>query len=66
MSHFLGMISPPILLLGMPGLVVAALPSVARLDGAGGTAWMPCGSRSFRSSALSWFIGTWIPFELLA
>jgi predicted membrane-bound dolichyl-phosphate-mannose-protein mannosyltransferase len=52
-SHFLGVISPPILLLALPGLALAA--------------W-----RARRTAtdldilALAWFLGTFVPFELLS
>jgi hypothetical protein len=49
--HFLGMISPPILLLALPGLVVAA--------------WTLGRTRAdVPLVALAWFVGTWLPFEL--
>ena len=56
-AHFLGMISPAILLVGLPGLATAA--------------WRALGPR--RSSAsdvellgLAWFAGTFVPFVLLS
>jgi dolichyl-phosphate-mannose-protein mannosyltransferase len=56
-AHFLGMISPPILLIGLPGLGVAAWGAARR------------GRR--RASvvellALAWFAGTFLPFVLLS
>jgi predicted membrane-bound dolichyl-phosphate-mannose-protein mannosyltransferase len=51
--HFLGFISPPIMLAAIPGLVVAAWTlRRARTD-------VPL-------VALAWFMGTWLPFELLS
>jgi dolichyl-phosphate-mannose-protein mannosyltransferase len=52
-AHFLGMISPPILLLAVPALALA-LPLSARLQNDVG------------ALALAWFIGTFVPFELLS
>ena len=52
-SHFLGVVSPPILLLALPALVLAALSarrSATELD----------------VLALAWSVGTWLPFELLS
>ncbi len=60
-THFLGLISPPILVLAIPALVAAAL-GVAR--SAAGRA-LP-GDSVVGSLALAWFIGTWVPFELLS
>ena len=59
-SHFLGMISPPILLLALPGWC-------SRLLGrcAGGAGCRPRGPR-WRLVGLAWFIGTWAPFALLS
>jgi predicted membrane-bound dolichyl-phosphate-mannose-protein mannosyltransferase len=57
--HFLGMISPPILLLAIPSMVFATLGALAR-------------GRRFRSTdevgivGLAWFLGTWLPFVLLS
>ena len=52
-AHFLGMISPPIMLLALPALAFA-LPRGARLGNDVG------------AIALAWFIGTFLPFELLS
>jgi predicted membrane-bound dolichyl-phosphate-mannose-protein mannosyltransferase len=53
-AHFLGMISPPVMLLAIPALILAAVRfrtgSLRELDVLG----------------LAWFAGTWIPFELLS
>ena len=63
-AHFLGMISPPILLLALPGLLLVALGMARSLP------------RRVRRVAprpspvatvgLAWFIGTFVPFELLS
>ncbi len=60
-THFLGMISPPIMLLAVPALVVAGV-EAARLAAGGGTG-RDC---ELGLLGLSWFIGTWLPFELLS
>jgi 4-amino-4-deoxy-L-arabinose transferase-like glycosyltransferase len=57
--HFLGMISPPILLLGLPGLVVAAV----------GVLHRPLREPDPSSDevgvvGLAWFLGTYLPFVL--
>jgi hypothetical protein len=61
--HFLGLISPPILLAGLLGLLVAAfglsrpiLRSPRR----------PTGSMGVPLLALSWFLGTYVPFLALS
>jgi predicted membrane-bound dolichyl-phosphate-mannose-protein mannosyltransferase len=55
--HFLGLISPPILLVGVPALVVAAVVALRR-PGAG--------DRDVAVLAVSWFLGTFLPFLLLS
>jgi len=62
--HFLGMISPPIMLLALPGLLLAAL-GMARS--------LPRRLRRFAprpgpvaTVGLAWFIGTFVPFEVLS
>jgi hypothetical protein len=53
--HFLGFISPPILLFGLIGLVVALVTLIRRrTNRIGGVAVL----------AVAWFAATWIPFEL--
>ncbi len=52
--HFLGMASPPIMLLLLPGLLVAAR-TLLRFSG-----------EDTPLLALAWFAGTWLPFELLS
>ena len=60
--HFLGMISPPIMLAAVPGLVLAAW-SLWR-------GWSPAPSADSAAGlpllAVAWFLGTWLPFELLS
>jgi dolichyl-phosphate-mannose-protein mannosyltransferase len=57
--HFLGMISPPILLLGLPGLLIAAVGVVRpRLRGSG------AGLSDVGVVGLAWFVGTYLPFVL--
>jgi 4-amino-4-deoxy-L-arabinose transferase-like glycosyltransferase len=63
-SKFIGMISPPILLAGLVGLVIGAwrLIRLPRLNGARrvrGDAQLP-------ALGLSWFLGTWTPFAVLS
>jgi predicted membrane-bound dolichyl-phosphate-mannose-protein mannosyltransferase len=55
--HFLGLISPPILLVGVPALVVAAVVAFRR-SGAG--------DGDVAVLAVSWFLGTFLPFLLLS
>jgi 4-amino-4-deoxy-L-arabinose transferase-like glycosyltransferase len=55
--HFLGMISPPIMLLALPGLVFAGWRLWRGRAGAPPT---------LAAVALAWFIGAWAPFELLS
>jgi dolichyl-phosphate-mannose--protein O-mannosyl transferase len=67
-AHFLGMISPPIMLVGIPGLVIAGW-RLWRWRSAPAPA--PAGdefavSPTLAALAISWFIGTWAPFELLS
>jgi hypothetical protein len=54
-AHFLGMISPPIMLLALPALFVAAWRIVR-----GGT------QSEIAIVAVAWFVGTFLPFELLS
>jgi predicted membrane-bound dolichyl-phosphate-mannose-protein mannosyltransferase len=53
--HFLGMISPPILLAGLLGLIVALAATVRRSCS---------GLSSLGALALAWFLATFLPFEL--
>lgn len=55
-AHFLGLISPPVLVFGLPGLIVAAIALVVarrRTD-------------EVELTALAWFLGTFMPFVLLS
>jgi Dolichyl-phosphate-mannose-protein mannosyltransferase len=54
--HFLGMISPPILVVGLPALLVTAW-LIARRPGPYTELGLP---------AIAWFAATWIPFELFS
>ena len=55
--HFLGLISPPILLLALPALVLAAIHV---------STW-PSGERFVLPAfAIAWFAGTYLPFVLLS
>jgi predicted membrane-bound dolichyl-phosphate-mannose-protein mannosyltransferase len=56
--HFLGMISPPILLLGLPGLLVS-LVSVVRRPAR--DSWWWAGDE-VGVVGLAWFLGTYLPF----
>jgi len=56
-AHFLGMINPAILLVGLPGLATAAWRS-ARRDRSGPS--------DVELLGLSWFAGTFVPFVLLS
>lgn len=51
--HFLGLISPPILLFAIPGLALAAWATWRRRAPVAGV-------------ALAWFLGTWMPFVALS
>jgi len=51
--HFLGLISPPILLLAVPALVLAGVAAWRGRAPAGGV-------------AVAWFLGTWLPFAALS
>ncbi len=64
-AHFLGMISPPILLLGLCGLVVAGVALWRRWRGAR-TAEDGAAESELVPLSLAWLLGTFIPFELLS
>jgi dolichyl-phosphate-mannose--protein O-mannosyl transferase len=55
--HFLGLISPPILLVGVPALVVAAVVLLRRPRAR---------DRELAVVAVAWFLGTFVPFLLLS
>jgi 4-amino-4-deoxy-L-arabinose transferase-like glycosyltransferase len=66
--HFLGMISPPIMLAAVPGVALAAWSlwrgwavrrSPEPVPAAGSDVGLPL-------LAVAWFVGTWLPFELLS
>jgi hypothetical protein len=59
--HFLGMVSPPILALVVPGLVLAVLAVTGRRS-AGAAAR----SGAVPALGLAWFVGTFVPFEVLS
>jgi hypothetical protein len=73
-AHFLGMISPAILLVGLPGLAVAAwrvFGGGARLRRPHGRLQHPLGRGKSGSGdvellGLAWFAGTFLPFVLLS
>ncbi|MBV9048210.1 MAG: hypothetical protein JOY58_08070, partial [Solirubrobacterales bacterium] len=52
-AHFIGMISPPIMLLALPALALALPGAVQARNDVG-------------VIALAWFVGTFVPFELLS
>jgi Dolichyl-phosphate-mannose-protein mannosyltransferase len=62
--HFLGMISPPILLAGLGGLVVAAVGVWRRR--AGGLDRDEPVTSELAPVGLAWFLGTFVPFELFS
>jgi predicted membrane-bound dolichyl-phosphate-mannose-protein mannosyltransferase len=66
-SLFLGMISPPIMLLAIPALGFSAYRFV-RLRRGGGAAAGVARADDVQMAVLgvAWFIGTWLPFELLS
>ncbi|HEY1591813.1 MAG TPA: glycosyltransferase family 39 protein [Solirubrobacteraceae bacterium] len=55
--HFLGLISPPILLIGIPALVFAAVIAVRR---------PPARDGELAMLAVAWFLGTFVPFLLFS
>ncbi len=55
--HFLGLISPPILLVALPALGVAAWVALRRAAAA---------DRELAVVAVAWFLGTFVPFLLLS
>jgi len=69
-SHFLGMISPPILLLGIPGLGLALWGVIADRRRRTASLREPVRQTStsgeVRIVALAWFLGTFLPFVALS
>ena len=62
--HFLGLISPPILLAALAGLVVAGASVLRRLRRRSTGA--AAGGDELAILALAWMAGTWLPFVLLS
>ncbi len=60
-AAFFGMVSPPIMLLAIPGLVFASYRLVRRRQPAGGRS---TGDVQLAIVAVAWFIGTWVPYAL--
>jgi hypothetical protein len=63
--HFLGLISPPILLAGLAGLVVAGA-TVLRRASRRGPARADAGGDELAVLSLAWMAGTWLPFVFLS
>jgi hypothetical protein len=63
-TKFLGMISPPITLLALPGLAFATY-RFLRLRRVDGTARAP-GDTELAILGVAWFLGTWTPFAFLS
>jgi predicted membrane-bound dolichyl-phosphate-mannose-protein mannosyltransferase len=63
-TKFLGMISPPIMLLALPGLAFATYRFV-RLRRVDGIIRAP-GDTQIAILGVAWFLGTWTPFALLS
>ncbi len=63
-SKFLGMVSPPIMLLALPALGLASY-RFLRLRRAEGGLRAP-GDAELAIVGVAWFIGTWVPFALLS
>ena len=62
-TAFLGVISPPILVLGLPALIFAAFRCVRRRAPSTGRS---AGDRQLAILAVAWFVGTWVPYALQA
>jgi Dolichyl-phosphate-mannose-protein mannosyltransferase len=58
-SKFIGMISPPILLLALPGLLLCAYRVLRPRD-------RPEDDIQLAAVGLAWFLGSWIPFAFLS
>lgn len=75
--HFLGLVSPPIMLLAVPSVIFGAVSLVlarrrARALGSGASAGAPAQSSTAPADSqvaivgIAWFLGTFLPFELLS
>jgi hypothetical protein len=64
--HFLGLISPPILLAALAGLVVAGASVLRRRSGRNSAATVPAGGEELAVLSLAWVAGTWLPFVFLS
>ncbi len=62
--HFLGMISPPIMLLALPGLLFAAIGLARTLPGR--LRRVAPAPSAVATVGLAWFLGTFLPFEVLS
>jgi hypothetical protein len=60
-TAFFGMMSPPIMLLALPALAVAAVRLARRRRP---EAVRTAGDQQLAIVALAWFVGTWVPFAL--
>ncbi|HUO69932.1 MAG TPA: glycosyltransferase family 39 protein [Solirubrobacteraceae bacterium] len=60
--HFTGVMSPPLMALALPSLALAAWTIASQLRGRPGVAE----EGELPLVGLAWFIGTWLPFALLA
>jgi 4-amino-4-deoxy-L-arabinose transferase-like glycosyltransferase len=71
-SWFIGMMSPPIMLLGLPALAFATyrvLRLRRRVTGDGGDvrrAAAPSDDVQMAAVGVAWFLGTWVPFAVLS
>jgi len=66
-ARFLGMVSPPIMLLALPALAFCAYRLLwprRRVDGA--VVRLDGGELQLAILGIAWFIGTWLPFEVLS
>ena len=62
-SAFIGLISPPILALGLPALVFAAVRFLRRRAPGSGQS---SADQQLAILAVAWFVGTWVPYALQA
>jgi hypothetical protein len=63
--HFTGFISPPILLLALPGMAMAGM-ALARVEAPRQARWRPASDRGAAVVAIAWFSGTLLPFVALS